>query len=113
MPSFTLLQARLSIFYIRASSQYPIDLCPMSVSDTLFTIDYSARILLPPSRRPLLRVAILEQPGLRGQMSSGQNWFDSVINTTQYGGSSDEKILDLSPTVLAQQPFQSSDLGSR
>ena len=60
-----------------------------------------------------LRVAILEQPGLRGQMSSGQNWFDSVINTTQYGGSSDEKILDLSPTVLAQQPFQSSDLGSR
>ena len=60
-----------------------------------------------------LRVAILEQPGLRGQMSSGQNWFDSVINTTQYGGSSDEKILDLSSTVLAQQPFQSSDLGSR
>ena len=60
-----------------------------------------------------LRVAILERPGLRGQMSSGQFWFDSVINTTQYGGSSDEKILDLGPTVLAQQPFQSSGLGSR
>ena len=26
-----------SLYSIRASSQYPIDLCPMSVSDTLFT----------------------------------------------------------------------------
>ena len=60
-----------------------------------------------------LRVAILEQPGMRGQISSGQFWFDIVINTTQYGGSSDEKILDLGPTILAQQPFQSSGLGSR
>ena len=64
-------------------------------------------------REQVLRVAILQWPGLRGQMLSGQFWFDSVINTTQYGGSSDEKILDLGPTVLAQQPFQSSGLGSR
>ena len=32
-------------------------------------------------------------------------WFDSGVNTTQYGGFSDKKILDLGPTVWAQRPF--------
>ena len=31
-------------------------------------------------------------------------WFDSGVNTTQYGGFADEKILDLGPTVWAQRP---------
>ena len=40
-------------------------------------------------------------------MFSVEFWFDSGVNTTQYGGFSDEKILDLGPTVCAQQPFLS------
>ena len=35
-------------------------------------------------------------------------WFDSGVNTTQYGGFSDEKILDLGPPVWAQRPFLST-----
>ena len=38
-------------------------------------------------------------------MFSVEFWFDSGVNTTQYGGFSDEKILDLGPTVWAQRPF--------
>ena len=40
-------------------------------------------------------------------MFSVELWFDSDVNTTQYGGFSDEKILDLGPTVWAQRPFLS------
>ena len=40
-------------------------------------------------------------------MFSVEFWFDSGVNTTQYGGFSDEKILDLGPTVWAQRPFLS------
>ena len=40
-------------------------------------------------------------------MSSAEFWFDSGFNTTQYGGFSGEKILDLGPTVWAQWPFLS------
>ena len=45
-------------------------------------------------------------------MSSAEFWFDSGFNTTQYGGFSDEKILDPGPTVWAQRPFQSLDPAS-
>ena len=38
-------------------------------------------------------------------MSSAEFWFDSGVNTNQYGGFSDEEILDLGPTVWAQRPF--------
>ena len=44
-------------------------------------------------------------------MSSAGFWFDSALNTTQYGGPPDEKILDLCPTVWAQWPFLCSGLG--
>ena len=44
-------------------------------------------------------------------MLSAEFWFDSGVNTTQYGGCSDEKILDLGPTVWAQWPFLSSGPG--
>ena len=44
-------------------------------------------------------------------MSPAGFWFDSGLNTTQYGGQPDEKILDLSPTVWAQWPFLSSGPG--
>ena len=44
-------------------------------------------------------------------MSSAGFWFDSGLNTIQYGGPHDEKILDLTPTVLAQGPFLSSGPG--
>ena len=40
-------------------------------------------------------------------MSSAEFWFDGALNTTQYGGPSDEKISDLTPTVLAQWPLLS------
>ncbi len=40
-------------------------------------------------------------------MSFAGFWFDNVLNTTQYGGPPDEKILDLGPTVWAQWPFLS------
>ena len=40
-------------------------------------------------------------------MSLAGFWFDSGLNTTQYGGPPDEKILDLGPTVWAQWPFLS------
>ena len=39
-------------------------------------------------------------------MSSAGFWFDSGLNTTQYGGPPDEKNLDLGPTVWAQWPLQ-------
>ena len=45
-------------------------------------------------------------------MSSAGFLFDSVPNTTKYGGPSDEKILDLCPTVWAQRPFLSLDPAS-
>ena len=35
-------------------------------------------------------------------------WFDSGLNTIQYGGPPHEKILDLGPTVWTQQPILSS-----
>ena len=38
-------------------------------------------------------------------MSSVEFWFDSGVNTTQYGGFTDEEILDLGPPVRAQRPF--------
>ena len=44
-------------------------------------------------------------------MFSVEFWFDSGLNTTQYGGSSDEKILDLGPTVWAQWPNLSTEMG--
>ena len=44
-------------------------------------------------------------------MSMAGFWFDSGLNTTQYGGQSDEKNLDLRPTVCAQRPFLSSGPG--
>ena len=44
-------------------------------------------------------------------MSLARFWFDSGLNTTQYGGQPDEKILNLTPTVWAQWPFLSSGPG--
>ena len=43
-------------------------------------------------------------------MFSVEFWFDSGVNSTQYGGFSDEKILDLGPTVWAQWPILSSEM---
>ena len=44
-------------------------------------------------------------------MSSAEFWFDGALNTTKYGGFTDEEILDLGPPVWAQRPFEGTGPG--
>ena len=44
-------------------------------------------------------------------MSLVEFWFNSGVNTTQYGGFTDEESLDLGPPVWAQRPFEGTGPG--